>query len=57
VRARHVTKYWLVGDWRRGRQYPIAPTAENWRRELRALAGLLLSEPRVTIGKPEELKN
>ncbi len=48
-------RYWLIGDWRRGRQYPIAPTIDNWRKELEALAGLLLHDVKVEIGKPEEL--
>ncbi|MEP0842314.1 MAG: DUF4861 family protein [Phycisphaerae bacterium] len=50
-------RYWIIGDWRRGRQYPIAPTVENWRRELRDLAGLLLNESTVTIERPEEPGN
>lgn len=49
-------RYWLIGDWRRGRQYPIAPTVDNWKRDMRELAGVLLNEPKITIGKPEELK-
>jgi len=31
-------RYWIIGDWRRGRQHPIAPTVENWQREVEALA-------------------
>ena len=31
--------YWLIGDWRRGRQHPVAPTMENWRTQVTALAG------------------
>ena len=42
-------RYWLIGDWRRGRQYPIAPTVQNWRREMRELAGLLIDDVRVEL--------
>ncbi|MDM8005283.1 MAG: DUF4861 family protein [Phycisphaerae bacterium] len=31
-------RYWIIGDWCRGRQHPIAPTVENWQREVEALA-------------------
>jgi len=30
--------YWILGGWRRGMQYPIAPGIENWRREVESLA-------------------
>ena len=49
-------RYWLIGDWRRGRPYPIAPTVDNWRRELQELAGLLLSDVHFTIGAPENVR-
>ncbi|MCC6694700.1 MAG: DUF4861 family protein [Candidatus Hydrogenedentes bacterium] len=45
-------RYWILGDWRRGMQYPVAPTAENWRNETSALARQLTQEPVVTISKP-----
>ncbi|UCD27708.1 MAG: DUF4861 family protein [Planctomycetota bacterium] len=49
-------RYWLIGDWRRGRQHPIAPTVENWRKELQTMAGLLLQQPIIEIAKPEKVK-
>jgi hypothetical protein len=49
-------RYWAIGDWRRGRQYPVAPTLDNWRRELRSLAGLLLDDVEVKIGQPEQVR-
>jgi len=49
-------RYWLIGDWRRGRQYPVAPTIDNWRKELRSLAEMLLDEPAIKIAKPEKVK-
>jgi hypothetical protein len=30
-------RYWIIGDWRRGMQYPIAPTAENWEQRVQRL--------------------
>ncbi len=49
-------RYWIIGDWRRGRQYPVAPTIDNWRRELTALAGLLNNEVKVAIDSPESVR-
>ena len=49
-------RYWLWGDWRRGRQYPVAPAVENWRRELRELAAALLHDVVVTPGPVETLQ-
>ena len=34
-------RYWIVGDWRRGRQHPVAPTIDNWHGEMKELAGRL----------------
>lgn len=47
---------WIIGDWRRGRQHPVAPNAQNWERELAALGALLLSEVRPSIGKLEKVR-
>jgi len=49
-------RYWLVGDWRRGRQHPVAPTIDNWQRELRDLAQRLLSDVKPALGKPEDVR-
>ncbi|GMU24889.1 MAG: hypothetical protein AMXMBFR13_49600 [Phycisphaerae bacterium] len=46
-------RYWLIGDWRRGRQYPVAPTTINWHKELAALAGALNNDVRIEIAKAE----
>lgn len=48
-------RYWIIGDWRRGRQHPVAPTIDNWHWELNELAGQLLSEPMVSLGPPEDI--
>jgi hypothetical protein len=34
-------RYWILGDWRRGRQHPIAPTLDNWKTEVGSLAEML----------------
>ena len=48
-------RYWVIGDWRRGREYPVAPTANAWRRDLQRLAELLLQDIDVNIGRPEDV--
>jgi uncharacterized protein DUF4861 len=45
--------YYLVGDWRRGRMFPVAPTFTNWQSETRALAARLHSRLRTSVGKVE----
>ncbi|MBI4581536.1 MAG: DUF4861 family protein [Planctomycetes bacterium] len=50
-------RWWIIGDWRRGRQHPIAPNIDNWRWEIGRLAGLLNQEAAVTISAPEEIAN
>lgn len=47
-------RYWIIGDWRRGRQHPVAPTIDNWQRELSELADLLHQPVRVTLGQVEK---
>lgn len=49
-------RYLIVGDWRRGRRFPIAPTVENWRQELRSLALCWQNPLEVRVGKPERLR-
>jgi hypothetical protein len=50
-------RYWILGDWRRGRQYPVSPTIENWRFEVEALAKTLTREPKITLGSIENVKS
>ncbi len=46
-------RYWILGDWRRGMRFDVAPGAENWRGELRDLADRLRADVRVTLGDAE----
>ena len=46
-------QYWIIGDWRRGRQFPVSPTIDNWRFETEALARALTHEPNVSLGTAE----
>lgn len=46
-------RYWLIGDWRRGRPHPVAPTVDNWSREISQLAAALNSDVSKAIGTPE----
>lgn len=39
----HELRYWVIGDWRRGRQHPIAPSVDTWREEVCELADGLVS--------------
>ena len=48
-------RYWVIGDWRRGRQYPVAPTMANWQQEVRSLACLLLDDLQLEMGRPENV--
>lgn len=49
-------RYWIVGDWQRGRQHPVAPTIDNWRREVQELARSLAASPKVTAADAEDVK-
>lgn len=42
-------RYWIVGTWRRGMQFPIAPTVDNWRRTLAELATELNHLPEIRV--------
>ncbi|MFH1266486.1 MAG: DUF4861 family protein, partial [Planctomycetota bacterium] len=48
-------RYWIIGDWRRGHRFPVAPTVENWRRRIDALADGLHGAVGVTIQSPGTL--
>ena len=48
--------YWVIGDWRRGRAYPVSPCVVNWKNELRELADLLVNDVRVRIGRADTLR-
>lgn len=45
--------WYVIGDWRRGRTFPVAPTVVNWEKETRALAARLHAPVRTVIGAPE----
>ncbi len=46
-------RYWIIGTWRRGMQYPVAPTVDNWQRSLTELAEMLNRPPAIRIGNAE----
>lgn len=48
-------RYWIIADWRRGRQYPVAPTGDNWKAELAALAKELLTPVAIEVGPGQEV--
>ena len=48
-------RYWIIGDWRRGRPFPVAPTIDNWRNELTSLSGRLQGKVSIAVGSAEEL--
>jgi len=45
--------WYTIGDWRRGRTFPVAPTEINWRKETRALAARLHTPAVIAIGAAE----
>ena len=49
-------RFWIIGDWRRGRPFPVAPTADNWRNELTSLAGRLEGKVTIGVGAAEVLR-
>jgi hypothetical protein len=46
--------YYTVGDWRRGRTFPVAPIVTDWEKEMKALATRLHNPVRVTTGSLEK---
>jgi uncharacterized protein DUF4861 len=48
-------RYWIIGDWRRGRPFPVAPTIDNWQKELTSLSGRLQGKVSIAVGSGEEL--
>ena len=49
-------RYWIVGDWRRGRQHPVAPTIDNWHQEMKELAALLHHPAGVVLEQAEDAR-
>jgi hypothetical protein len=48
-------RYWMLGDWRRGRRFPVAPTVETWAGEVKELAVALQHPPTVSVERAETL--
>jgi hypothetical protein len=46
--------YYIVGDWRRARTFPIAPIVTDWENEMKALAARLHNPVRVIIAKRDK---
>ena len=42
-------RYWIVGTWQRGMQYPVAPTVENWERMVEELGEDLTVDVQVHL--------
>jgi len=42
-------RYWIIGDWKRGRRFPASPTISNWESELRELAGFLRNDVKIKV--------
>ncbi len=43
-------RYWILGDWRRGMQYPVSPGPDEWLAQLETLAHALNTSPDIHIG-------
>lgn len=48
--------YYLISDRRRDRMFPIAPTADNWHNEIRALAARLHTPVSLYVGQVGNLQ-
>jgi len=48
-----IANFYLIGDWRRGRMFPVAPNVDNWLSETRNLASRLHALLHTQIGKSE----
>jgi hypothetical protein len=46
-------RYWIVGGWRRGMQYAVAPTIENWQRYVAEIATQQQADVLVRVHKTE----
>jgi hypothetical protein len=49
-------RYWILGDWQRGRQFPVAPEVHGFEAEVGNLASLLHREVTVSLGEVEVVK-
>jgi uncharacterized protein DUF4861 len=50
LRPGEKSTYYLVGDWRLGRMFPVAPNVSNWHSETRTLAARLHTPLHARIG-------
>ncbi len=46
--------WYLIGDWRRARTFPVAPTISNWRAEIAALSHRLHTPCTLQFGPKEQ---
>ncbi|MBI3118791.1 MAG: DUF4861 family protein, partial [Candidatus Hydrogenedentes bacterium] len=49
-------RYWIIGTWRRGMQYPITSVGEHWQRTISELARVLRAEGVLMIDKVQTAK-
>jgi hypothetical protein len=49
-------RYWILGDWQRGRQFPVAPEVHGFEAEVGNLASLLHRDVTVSLGEVEVVK-
>ena len=49
-------RYWIIGDWARGRRDPAAATLATWRRDVHALAQRLHRDVQATLGAVERVR-
>lgn len=49
-------RYWILGDWQRGRQFPVAPEVHGFEAEVGKLASLLHRDVTVSLGVVEKVK-
>ena len=49
-------RFWILGDWRRGREFPVAFEVHGFEAEVGKLASLLRKDVTVSLGEVEKVK-
>jgi len=48
-------RYWIIARWAKGYRFSIAPTIQNWKRDLTELAWKLHNSPQISLSPPEKV--
>jgi len=53
--SRGELRYWIIGDWLKGREFPVEPTITNWQQQVTSLAQLLHHDVKMVLGKCQQI--